>query len=52
MFYPVANTITVQRDRVVMNVDWMDTQREYRPHMLHSNQKCDVAVARKFLLEQ
>jgi len=27
MFYPVANTITVQRDRVVMKVDWMDTQR-------------------------
>ena len=27
MFYPVANTITVQRDRVVMNVDWMDTER-------------------------
>ena len=27
MFYPVANTITVQRDRVVMNVDWMDSQR-------------------------
>jgi hypothetical protein len=28
MFYPVANTITVQKDdRVVMKVDWMDTQR-------------------------
>ena len=27
MFYPVANTITVQRDRVVMKVDWMDSQR-------------------------
>jgi hypothetical protein len=27
MFYPVANTITVQRDRVVMNVDWMDSER-------------------------
>jgi len=27
MFYPVANTITVQRDRVVMNVDWMDAER-------------------------
>ena len=27
MFYPVANTITVQRDRVVMNVDWMESQR-------------------------
>jgi hypothetical protein len=27
MFYPVANTITVQRDRVLMNVDWMDSQR-------------------------
>jgi hypothetical protein len=27
MLYPVANTITVQRDRVVMNVDWMDSQR-------------------------
>jgi hypothetical protein len=27
MFYPVANTITVQRDRVVMNVDWMNSDR-------------------------
>ena len=27
MFYPVANTITVQKDRVVMKVDWMDTER-------------------------
>lgn len=27
MFYPVANTITVRRDRVVMNVDWMGTER-------------------------
>jgi Family of unknown function (DUF6152) len=27
MFYPVANTITVERDRVVMKVDWMDSQR-------------------------
>jgi hypothetical protein len=27
MFYPVADTITVQRDRVVMNVDWMDSVR-------------------------
>ncbi|PYR76024.1 MAG: hypothetical protein DMF87_18995 [Acidobacteria bacterium] len=29
MFYPVADTITVQRDqqRVVMNIDWMDSQR-------------------------
>jgi Family of unknown function (DUF6152) len=27
MFYPVANTITVDRDRVVMKVDWMDSQR-------------------------
>ena len=27
MFYPVANTITVQPDRVVMNVDWMDSDR-------------------------
>jgi hypothetical protein len=27
MFYPVANTITVQRDRVVMNVDWMQSER-------------------------
>jgi hypothetical protein len=27
MFYPVANTITVERDRVVMNVDWMESQR-------------------------
>ena len=27
MFYPVANTITVQRDRVVMKVDWMETER-------------------------
>lgn len=27
MFYPVANTVTVQRDRVVMKVDWMDSER-------------------------
>jgi hypothetical protein len=142
MFYPVANTITVQRDRVVMNVDWMDSQRviyldgrkhppanqtslhghsvgrwegktlvvettnfkehanglsmalpsspqkklverfalgddgktlvysgvmedpvyltkpvewsgkwEYRPNMVHSNQKCDIEVARRFLIQ-
>jgi hypothetical protein len=139
MFYPVATTITVQRDRVVIKVDWMDVERivyvdgrkhpaatqtsllghsvgrwdgktlivettnstehamgmallpsstqkrvterfaltadgkgliysgavedpvylsrpfewsaqwQYRPSMLHSNQKCDLAVARKFL---
>lgn len=142
MFYPVANTITIQRDRVVMKVDWMEAERivyldgrahppasqtflhghsvgrwegkalvvettnfnehpnglsmslpgsaqkrlterlmlgedgkslvysgvvedpvyltqpvqwtgkwEYRPNMRHSNQKCDVEVARKFLLQ-
>ena len=142
MFYPVANTITVQRDRVVMNVDWMESQRviyldgrthppanqtslhghsigrwegktlvvettnfkehanglsmalpssaqkrlterftlgddgktliysgvmedpiyltkpvewsgkwEYRPNMVHSNQKCDLEVARRFLIQ-
>src|SRR5207247_9744528 len=27
MFYPLADTITVQRDRVVMKVDWMDSER-------------------------
>ena len=27
MFYPVANTVTVQRDRVVMKVDWMESER-------------------------
>jgi hypothetical protein len=27
MLYPVATTITVERDRVVMNVDWMESQR-------------------------
>jgi hypothetical protein len=27
MFYPVANTIEVQRDRVIINVDWMDSVR-------------------------
>ncbi|HLG54399.1 MAG TPA: DUF6152 family protein [Vicinamibacterales bacterium] len=27
MFYPVATTIAVQRDRVVMDVDWMDSKR-------------------------
>lgn len=27
MFYPVANTITVQRDRVVMQVDWLESER-------------------------
>jgi len=142
MFYPVATTVTVQKDRVVMDVDWMDTERiiyldgrrhpaatetflhghsvgrwegntlvvettnfkehamglstglpsstqkrlterftlspdrkgmvysgviedpvyltkpvewtgrwEYRPNMPHSNQKCDLEVARKFLLD-
>jgi hypothetical protein len=27
MFYPVADTITVERDRVVMRVDWMNSER-------------------------
>jgi hypothetical protein len=27
MLYPVATTITVQRDRVVMKVDWMEAER-------------------------
>ena len=27
MFYPVANTVTVERDRVVMKVDWMESER-------------------------
>jgi hypothetical protein len=27
MFYPVANTISIERDRVVMKVDWMDSDR-------------------------
>ena len=27
MLYPVANTITVQRDRVVMKIDWMESER-------------------------
>jgi hypothetical protein len=27
MFYPVANTITLERDRVVMDVDWMESRR-------------------------
>ena len=27
MFYPVATVITVQRDRVVMDIDWMDSER-------------------------
>jgi hypothetical protein len=27
MFYPVANTIDVQRDRVVIKVDWMESER-------------------------
>jgi hypothetical protein len=27
MFYPVASTITVEKDRVLLNVDWMDTER-------------------------
>ena len=29
MFYPVATTITVQKDRVVMDVDWMDSERVF-----------------------
>jgi hypothetical protein len=36
MFYPVATTIAVQKDRVLLNVDWMDTVRtvwlDGRPH--------------------
>ena len=36
MFYPVASTITVEKDRVILDVDWMDTQRivylDGRPH--------------------
>lgn len=36
MLYPVATTIAVERDRVVMNVDWMESQRivylDGRPH--------------------
>jgi hypothetical protein len=27
MFYPVANTIAVEKDRVVIKVDWLDTER-------------------------
>ena len=27
MFYPVANKITVQKDRVILDVDWMDSTR-------------------------
>ena len=27
MFYPVADTITVERDRVVMKIDWMNSER-------------------------
>ena len=27
MFYPVASTITVRKDRVVLKVDWMSTER-------------------------
>lgn len=27
MFYPVADTIRIEDDRVVMTVDWMDTER-------------------------
>jgi hypothetical protein len=27
MFYPVANTITVQKDKVVMKIDWLDSER-------------------------
>lgn len=27
MFYPVANTIEVQKDRVLIKVDWMETDR-------------------------
>src|SRR5262249_3212298 len=27
MFYPVVNTIAVQKDRVVIKVDWLDSER-------------------------
>ena len=27
MFYPVATTINVQRDRVVLKIDWLDSER-------------------------
>jgi hypothetical protein len=36
MFYPVATTITAEKDRVLVSVDWMDTERvvylDGRPH--------------------
>jgi hypothetical protein len=36
MFYPVANTIKVAKDRVTIDTDWMDTERvvwlDGRPH--------------------
>src|SRR3954452_6011673 len=27
MFYPVASTIVVEKDRVILDVDWLDTNR-------------------------
>jgi hypothetical protein len=27
MFYPVARTIKVEKDRVILDVDWMDSER-------------------------
>src|SRR5690606_40130188 len=27
LFYPVANTVTVEEDRVVMHIYWMDVER-------------------------
>jgi hypothetical protein len=36
MFYPVATTVRVEKDRVVMDVDWMESERviylDGRPH--------------------
>jgi len=36
MFYPVARTIKVEKDRVILDVDWMDSERtvylDGRPH--------------------
>ena len=44
MFYPVANTITVQRDRVVMKVDWMDSERT-----IHLDGRAHPAAGQTFL---
>lgn len=44
MFYPVANTITVEDQRVVMKVDWMDSER-----VIHLDGRAHPSAGETFL---